>query len=489
MALSFLSTALTTDGGLGPYWPLWIVAAGITSVSWPIAMGTMQWLVRSLDWPLSVALPAAWIGGEWLRREAFFLLDGNGFPFLQLGHSQIDALIVPQIADLSGVLLVSALLAMVNGFVVDALSAMTTRKPGARPLWYSGLLSATVVGVALVYGWVQASHSSTQGPTVLLAPRSLVGSDDFWRDLTGQIPQAVNLVVLPEMSFTRTIVDGSSRPEESPHNDRPGMASAPLEFEHSNDLALIQQHADMLRRSVVVGCFHVVHDRDDWRIYNAVAFFDHDRGYQGCYDKLHLAMGADFLPYWLELSALIPAELSMTPTCNRTGSWERPMGFDRGQRCPIFTLHTADQHYRFGCAVCYDAAFATPFHQYCSVEQNADFFVISGFEGADSSGMAQQVMLNFARFRAIEFRRPIARCAQGGISCIINSAGAIVPNESAHPLPADLHLGVVPLDGRSSVYARLGDFPLLAAFLIAVGASCCKQRRRAKKQRHRCQPA
>ena len=286
-----------------------------------------------------------------------------------------------------------------------------------------------------------------------------MGSDDFWRDLTGQIPQAVNLVVLPEMSFTRTIVDGSSRPEESPHNDRPGMASAPLEFEHSNDLALIQQHADMLRRSVVVGCFHVVHDRDDWRIYNAVAFFDHDRGYQGCYDKLHLAMGADFLPYWLELSAL------------------------------IFTLHTADQHYRFGCAVCYDAAFATPFHQYCSVEQNADFFVISGFEGADSSGMAQQVMLNFARFRAIEFRRPIARCAQGGISCIINSAGAIVPNESAHPLPADLHLGVVPLDGRSSVYARLGDFPLLAAFLIAVGASCCKQRRRAKKQRHRCQPA
>ncbi|MEO0530082.1 MAG: prepilin-type N-terminal cleavage/methylation domain-containing protein [Planctomycetota bacterium] len=138
--------------------------------------------------------------------------------------------------------------------------------------------------------------------------------------------------------------------------------------------------------------------------------------------------------------------------------------FDRGVPRSALKFESDGRLYRFGCSICYDAAF-TEHSRMVMQSGPVDFFVHCGSETADNRGVLQKHLLCMARLRAIETRRPILRNASGGYSGIIDSSGRFTP--VAEPAINRVVLtGPLPLDDRPSPYIAWGD---VLTPLVAVG--------------------
>ena len=100
---------------IGPgAWIGWVVLGAVFSLWWPLFLALARWARFRLGVPLILAAPIAWVTVEYLR--AYFL---TGFPWYYLAHSQYRFLHVIQIADVTGSLGVSLLIAMVNAWLVE----------------------------------------------------------------------------------------------------------------------------------------------------------------------------------------------------------------------------------------------------------------------------------------------------------------------------------------------------------------------------------
>ena len=74
------------------------------------------------------------------------------------------------------------------------------------------------------------------------------------------------------------------------------------------------------------------------------------------------------------------------------------------------------------------------------------------------------MLLRMAQLRAIETRRAIVRNSHLGFSGLIDANGAVVLHNDRQPLDDPWLLGAVPLDDRTSIYARFGDWLSPACF-------------------------
>ena len=106
-----------------------------------------------------------------------------------------------------------------------------------------------------------------------------------------------------------------------------------------------------------------------------------------------------------------------------------------------------------GCAVCYESIYG----EHCAgyVRKGAKLLTVITNDAwwGDTPGYRQH--LNFARLRAIETRRDIARCANTGISAFIDQRGRIL-SRTAWWEPAVLR-GTVNLNDRETFFVRTGD--------------------------------
>ncbi len=106
-----------------------------------------------------------------------------------------------------------------------------------------------------------------------------------------------------------------------------------------------------------------------------------------------------------------------------------------------------------GCAICYESVYG----EYCTgyVKKGAEVLAIITNDAwwGDTPGYRQH--LNYARLRAVETRRDIARCANTGISAIIDQRGEILQQTSWWE-PAVLR-GYVNRNDDTTFFVRNGD--------------------------------
>ena len=150
----------------------------IFSLWWPGFLALARWSVYRLQIPLILAAPIIWVAGEFLR--AYFL---SGFPWYYLAHSQFRQLYLIQIADLTGSLGISLLIAICNALVVDLLTLplLQVTKTGTRLARRQHIrlcLVTIFLGSALCYGAVRVSTAAFRdGPKLALLQSNIEQGD------------------------------------------------------------------------------------------------------------------------------------------------------------------------------------------------------------------------------------------------------------------------------------------------------------------------
>ncbi len=181
--------------------------------------------------------------------------------------------------------------------------------------------------------------------------------------------------------------------------------------------------------------------------YNSAALLD-SNGAQ-IYHKSKLVPGVETLPRFLKFMAPLFEKFGGT-----TGGY--------AQQENRTVLLTSNNSYRVAPSICYESIYGEFMSAY--VRGGADLLVIITNDGWWGKTPGYRQHENYARLRAIETRRWVARSANTGISCFINPSGQVID-----PQPWDKTTAIkypVPRTDTMTFYVRHGD--LLSHLAIAL---------------------
>jgi apolipoprotein N-acyltransferase len=451
-------------------------------------------LIRKLDRvgvPLWLSAPIAFIAIEYFRShfptgytwmEMFNARHPIGFGWYMIGHTQHDYLQLIQIADITGVYGVTFLVVMFNAVIWS----LAERRPEVRAwLRVPGVVappslrpSAIAIGLLLatfVYGVIQTNGNNfAEGPRVAL--------------IQGNLPQDVKNTKGREMveHFGKLATEAADSPSdqgERPdliiwpetsfaygwHDVTPGVDIFKQKLDFQRDFNsrgdLFRDCAYHWRTPMLYGLNTMQVEKDDrlWR-YNSALLVDSKGKPVARYDKIHLVPLGEYVPF----PETFPFLKHFTP--NDAEYSCRP-----GENYTRFPLQIGDKSYHFGCLICYEDTDASLARQYVrSGEEDVDFLVNISNDGWFNGTEEHEQHLAICRFRAIETRRSVVRAVNMGISAIINPNGEVVakPGETwaSSKKVEGIVRGSVPIDTRTTLYSRCGDWlPLIGWGVIAGG--------------------
>jgi apolipoprotein N-acyltransferase len=337
------------------------------------------------------AAPFLWVSLEYFRSNFSFL----ALPWALLAHSQYQYPPVIQIASLTGTYGISFLIVLVNA-VLAALVLPASKK--RKPLI---LMAASLAAFTWVYGQLAISRPIA-GDTINVSliqgnieqsrkwdPRF---ADEIMRVYAGLTREASkekpDLIIWPE-----TATPGSIALDRDLNREVRAIAQ-----EASAPLLLGSAHPQKFKQEE-----HASH------YYNsAYLIFPHpcDRNGQR-YDKIRLFPFGEYLPY----EGFLPWHfLSVMPSAR----------YLAGKEWKVFD-HPS---FRFGVTVCWENLFPDLFRK--MVSRGAQFMVNITNEAHFGKTAAPYQLAAASVFRAVEHRVFVVRCANTGISCVIDPYGRIV---------------------------------------------------------------
>ena len=364
-----------------------------------------------------------WVSLELLR--AYFL---SGFPWALLGYSQYRSLHVIQIADLVGVYGVSFFIVLVNAAIWHFF-----RFPRKAPY-------ALVIGVSLTaaivwgYGHLRLYEVPIETQGAARAVGIVQGNVDQsvkwspkWRrgilekmgkltkELRGRFPEdesaAPPLIVWPE-------------------------AAAPLVYQrHESERRYLRRLASDANSYLLFGVLARRQVRQGPKLTNSAYLLAPDGKEIGRYDKMHLLPFGEYVP----LAKLLFFVKKIVPVIG---------AFEPGEKPEIFEAAGG----KFGVLICFEVIFPRVVRRM----KDAQFLVNITNDAWFGETAASEQHLAMVVFRAVEFRMPIVRSANTGISSLIDPTGAI---RVRSPLFEEwIHADVISLgENDPSMYAWIGD--------------------------------
>jgi len=462
------------------------------SICCAIFLVMTMWIVRRLDQvgvPFWLAGPVGFVAIEYFRShfptgytwlETVGLRNPIGFGWYMLGHTQHDWLSLIQIADLAGVYGLTFLVAMVNAvlwlgleqtFRVRKLLRLRdeVRASSIRP----SMIAAGFLVAAVLYGHLRLGHGSfADGPQVALIQGNLpqdiknTKGDEMERHFGALAREAVrppagrpapDLVIWPETSLVFGWYDLGAGGD---------IESAPQPFRREYNLSRLDMErlAEHWKTPMLYGLntYQWEADEKEWR-YNSALLVDASGRAAARYDKIHLVPFGEYVP----LEKYLPWMTVFTP-------YEKAYSCKPGDHWTRFPLSVGGRTYHFACVICYEDTDATLARQYVRPSaEGVDFIVNISNDGWFDGTAEHEQHLAIARFRAVETRRSVVRAVNMGISAIIDPDGRVValPGETwaKSKKVSAIVRGPVPIDTRTSLYARLGDWLPILTWAIALG--------------------
>lgn len=391
---------------------------------WLLFTGIWSYLWRKFGDIGAIFLPFVWVGLEVLKNAPEI-----GFPWQEMGLTQIAFLPAAQIAEFGGIHLVSFWVVAVNTAIF--LLIVRRKKPAMM------LFSAFILSV--VWGAWRMGHLPAGGETVrVLLVQGNVDPESKWKE------EADSSVILYESMTREAIlkapVDLVLWPE----------TAIPVYLGHQySEQSRLRRFAREVEASILTGAPHYEfksgggHDR-----FNSAFFFPRDGSPPQRYDKIRLVPFGERVPFQRWFPAL--GELNL-------GQAE----FTPGKLYSIFTLR---EGVNLSAQICFESVFGAECAHF--VRGGADLLCNLTNDGwyGNSSGPYQHAALT--RFRSIETRRPLVRCANTGISMVVDRCGRVsvrIPYGVRDSLSIAMQCGGKDL----TFYVRYGE--LLPHFIALVG--------------------
>ena len=460
--------------GLLLYWmPLalaaftwWAVPAYLTVViALALGAGGFTWALRRLihnaGIPLWLALPLTWTALEWLRAHA---PGGLAFPWLGLGTSLTGYPELVGAAELVGARGITLWLALLNGFIAEAVRAARARDgartsvrwaaafalalavPAAWGYWRAGALTIRAVGeVAVVQPNVSAQFRLEGG----------VSNDSTVASLTRLLPEGAG--------FSRGLPEDDGSSPDRPDGDRfspdlvvwPEMTFfGPIE----TDRALrerVRAVAERWAAPVVFGGIgQTVTEEGGLMPLNSAFLTGRDGRLTGFrYDKHRLVPLVEGLPFrpggWMEGGAEVDS-------------------YGRGLDWPLGSMGLDA---RFGILICNESIYASHARRFRLA--GADFFLNlanDGWFGREPWYTRTSALWQHPAhlvMRAIEQRVGIVRAANTGFSLFVDPLGRVYGRTEL--FQAVVRTETVYTSDVLTLYTRTGDVAGWTALLLTLG--------------------
>ena len=407
---------------------------------------------------LALSVPIAWVAAEYLRSIAVL-----GFPWALLAHTQYQNLTVIQISDLVGAYGVSFVLAMFNGWLTDLLiqPILIWRVDRGTRLPIGSLTTLLVVAVTLIYGSMQRSRQFFEpGPTVAVVQHdfpnfveeSRVGStsaDSVFHAYLDLAQQAAarkpDLIVLPETALSGFLNEEflNATPTEM---DEIRRRRYPAHVRLS-DLTSYQRFSRQVRDAfqrlctgtgvpLVLGSLAM-----EWRptaipprvdaFNSAFLLKPGEPKPVSRYDKIHLVLFGEYVPFRTSYPPLYKWLNSMTPW----GQAGIEYSLTAGDKYTVFEFEAAsrdDRQYRAAVPICYEEVMPYIAREFTrgAVDspgrKNIDMLLSISNDGWFLHTSELEQHMAAAVFRAVENRIPVVRSVNTGAS------GLVYPNGSIH---------------------------------------------------------
>jgi len=478
----------------------WAALATYCSLYFPVTIWLLRILERRAWVPLLLGVPAVWTALELVRAHLM-----TGFPWYFLSHTQHDYLPITQIADLGGAYGVTFLVAAGNALVFEWLCGSRwlrtlLRLPEAAARWsrrglaVQTLLVVVLLGATVAYGLGRLQESAfADGPRVALIQSSLdqrirvAASVDRGGDAAGtifhhnvslcdlaahQVPRPA-LIVWPETSYPEDWCEAG-----------PGVKAEQLSFKDRRFIDMSEELARLAvkrwQTSVLLGLnAEELGVQDRLARYNSALLIQPPGQKGGRYDKMHRVPFGEYVPL-----------VDLFPWIKRFAPYDHDYSVASGTSFTRFPLGD----YHFGVVICYEDTDPALARQYAGGDgaPPVDFLVNISNDGWFDGTAEHEQHLAICRFRAIECRRAVVRAVNMGISAVVDGNGRVLQPErlpqtdlpmpfaqwavSRQALPVSAWrdykkvAGVltvsVPIDSRTSLYARWGDWLSWLCWLI-----------------------
>ncbi len=183
------------------------------------------------------------------------------------------------------------------------------------------------------------------------------------------------------------------------------------------------------------------------KYYNSVFLLDGRGVPQGRYDKRHLVPFGEYIPLRPLLNFLQKLTAGGTD-------------FSRGTGPALFPVRGGFA----GASICYEAVFPGIIRD--SVLEGAQWLVNVTNDAWFGDTVAPRQHLAMARMRCVEFRRPMVRAANSGISAVIDSRGETVASLGLFR-PGVVVAEIFPR-GEQTVYAKTGEIFAISCTIIGI---------------------
>ena len=394
------------------------------------ALFAWKWQKSPLLWVFG--LPFVWVAMELLRTYTPF----SGFPWAGIGYSQTDLNLLIQAADITGVYGVSWLLVLSNT-VISGFFLNYYRKVGIPVL-------LCCIAAALVYGSVRlprvrAMQDATAPFTVSIIQGNIEQSEKWDPAIVGE-------------TIKRYALYSSEALKAAPATDLLFWPESAMPFFYGLDekpTSELNAVIENLGKPVLFGSDGVTRVDGKAGFLNRAYLVDGNAVLRGAYAKQHLVPFGEYVPFSRILffvRHLVTGDVEFVP-----GTASRPLYLND---LPM------------GVLICYEVIF--PGISRDTVHAGAEVFMNMTNDAwyGDTGGPYQH--LQMSKWRAIEFRVPLVRSANSGVSAVFDATGrelGRLPLNTGGFLTRTVH----PMRS-ASFYSHFGDvFAWFSVFAVLCG--------------------
>lgn len=379
----------------------------------------------------------------WLTGEYILTLTDLKFPWLTIGHGLAKFTSFIQIADIVGAFGLSFIVLWINIFIFKGLKSF---KEDSKTGLIQFSIAASIFILVIIYGFGKVTfpfEKVRKFKVGIIQPNldpwnkwELGGLDQIlnnYFELSQKcVDEGAQIILWPETALPVYLLSGTYQNE----------VDSIYSFLKKNNVSLLTGMPDF-----------IIYDKDaprnakysesgkyHYTTYNSILLFQPDRSEIQRYGKMQLVPLGEHTPF-----------VDQLPFLGDLLKWGVGIsGWNVGQDTTVFKFVNEKDTVKVGGLVCYESVFPT-FPNYF-VARGAQFLTVLTNDSWYGKLSGPYQHKEFANLRAVENRRAVVRCANGGVSCLINKFGV---TEVETEMFTRTHLVVdVPLNNEKTFYTE-----------------------------------